>query len=131
MPETYEMHQLLAYVKKVVDKYDRPVVMPTEFADMLTIVSSALDTLQASGYTDPAPGTSIPDAVPAVLFNYWNTVATAREEYRAKVSNYFSGETTEYTAKEVSAMITRWLGEIELGMARAIRVGSHGFEDDG
>lgn len=131
MPETFEMHQLLGYVKKVVDKYQRPIVLPAEFAVMLVEVNNALDTLQATGYTDPPPGTAIPDAVPDHLFNYWNTVATAREAYRAKVEDYFSGDTTELAAKDVSAMITRWLGEIELGIARAIRVGSHGFEDDG
>ena len=125
------MHQMLGYVKKVVNTYDRPIVIPSELADMITEVNSALDTLEATGYTDPAPSEPIPDDVPDHLFNYWNTVATARENYRSKVEYYFSGDTTELSAKEVSDMITRWLGEIELGMARAIRVGSHGFEDDG
>jgi len=131
MPETYELHQMLGYVKKVVDKYGRSIVIPTELADMIVEVNSALDTLQAAGYTDPAPTEDIPLAVPDVLFNYWNAVATAREKYRAKVEYYFSGETTELAAKDVSGMISRWLGEVEMGMARAIRVGSHGFEDNG
>lgn len=131
MPETYEMYQLLGYVKKVVDTYGRPVVVPAELATMLTAVNAALDTLQASGYKDPAPDAVIPFDVPADLFNYWDAVATAREKYRANVTNYFSGETQSYSAQEVSDMISRWLGEIELGMARAIRVGSHGFGDDG
>ena len=131
MPETYEMYQLLSYVKKVVDNYQRPVVIPAEFADMMAEVNAALDTLEASGYKDPSPSASIPFDVPAELFNYWNTVASAREAYRTKVTDYFTGETTEYSAKEVSVMVARMLSEIDIGMARAIRVGSHGFEDDG
>ncbi len=131
MPETYELHQMLGYVKKVTDKYGRSIVIPSELADMITEVNTALDTLQSSGYTDPAPSEPIPFDVPAVLFNYWNAVATAREKYRSKVEYYFSGETTELSAKEVSGMISRWLAEVELGMARAIRVGSHGFDDNG
>ncbi len=131
MPETYEMYQLLGYVKKVVDTYKRPVVVPAELAEMLTTVNSALDTYLASGYSDPALGAEIAADVPAVMFDYWNTVATARETYRGKVEDYFSGDTHEYTANEVSTMIDRWLKEIKLGMDRAIRVGSHGFEDDG
>ena len=125
------MHQMLDYVKKVLDKYGRPIVVPTELADMIAEVNTALDTLQSAGYTDPAPTEDVPLAVPAVLFDYWNAVATAREAYREKVEYYFSGKTTELSAQEVSGMITRWLGEVELGMARAIRVGSHGFEDNG
>ena len=43
MPETYEMYQVLKYVKKVVGKYGRPVVVPTELADMIATVNTALD----------------------------------------------------------------------------------------
>lgn len=131
MPETFEMHQLLEYVKKVVDTYGRPVVVPAEFADMLTAVNAALDTFQASGYSDPVLGEEMSLDVPPVMFQYWDAVATAREEYRSKVEYFFSGKTTEYSAQEVSIMIGRWLKEIELGIERAIRVGSHGFGDDG
>ena len=131
MPETYEMYQLLGYVKDVVDKYGRPVVIPSEFAEMLVAVNGALDTLEATGYSDPILGDEMSFDVPEVLFNYWNTVATAREHYRSKVEYFFSGKTTEYSAKEVSTMIDRWLKEIKTGMDRAIRVGSHGFGDDG
>lgn len=131
MPETYEMYQLLGYVKKVVDKYGRPLTVPSEFADMLVEVNAALTELTATGFKDPAPGDSVPLDVPSDLFNYWNRVATARETYRSKVEYYFSGQTTELAAKDVSDMISNWLAETELGMARAIRVGSHGFGDDG
>ena len=131
MPETYETYQLLKYVKKVVDKYGRAVVVPSELAKMLSAVNGALDTLLSSGYSDPASGEEIPFDVPSVLFDYWNSVATAREAYRSKVEYFFSGNTTEYSAEEVSAMIDRWLKEIEFGMDRAIRVGSYGDGDDG
>ena len=128
MPETYEMYQLLTYVKKVVDTYDRPVVVPTELADLVTTVNSALDDLEASGYQEPE---ELSFDVPAELFTYWDTVATAREDYRATVKYYFSGETIEYDVTTLSNMIERWLGQIEIGMQRAIKIGSHGAGDDG
>lgn len=131
MPETFEMYQLLVYVKKVADTYGRPIVVPSELADMLTDVNSALDTLLASGYKDPDLSEEIPHDVPADLFDYWDAVATARETYRSTVEYYFSGETHEYSAEEISEMVGRWLSEIELGIARAIRIGSYGSEDDG
>jgi len=128
MPETYELLLLLKYVKKVVDKYDRDVVIPAELGIMITTVESALDKLQHSSYKDSFP---LPNDVPKPLFQYWDKVATAREEYRDKVEYYFSGNTTSYTGVEVTAMLKRWIEEVELGIERAHNFGTKGFGDDG
>ena len=128
MPETFEMYELLTYVKKVVDTYGRPLDIPAEFAEMISEVNTALDVL-ASGDLEEADELSFD--VPPPLFKYWDTVATARENYRSKVEYYFSGAVTTLSAKKVSSMVTRWLDQIEVGIARAIKFGSHGFEDDG
>ena len=128
MPETYELYQLLNYVKGVVGKYDRPVVIPAELGVMLDKVNDALDELNNSGYTDPE---DLPDDVPVELFNYWDTVASAREEYRASVRLMFSGETVSLDASDVVDMITLWIEQIDLGMARALKIGSQGYDDDG
>ena len=128
MPETYELYQMLKYVKNVVDKYGRSVIVPSELATMITKVNGALDTLDASGFSESE---EIIFDVPSELFTYWDTVATAREDYRSKVSFYFSGNTTEYDAGTLSNMIERWLREMKAGMQRAIKIGSHGDGDDG
>jgi len=128
MPETYELFQLLTYVKKVVDKYGRSLIVPTELSDMVDEVNAALDELKASGFVEPE---ALPSDVPDELFIYWDAVATAREEYRTKVEYYFSGNTTELAAEDVSSIIDRWLKEIEVGMARALKFGSEGDGDDG
>lgn len=128
MPETYELYQLLSYVLEVVEKYGRPVVVPAEFAEMISEVNKALDVLESVKYEDPAV---LDRDVPPHLFHYWDTVATARENYRAKVEIYFSGNVTALAAPEVSTMIHRWLAQMESGMARAIKFGSHGDGDDG
>lgn len=128
MPETYELYLLLKYIKKVVDTYKRPVVIPIELNKMITTVNEALDTLDATGYEDPE---ELPLDVPDELFKYWDVVASARESYRNDVQYYFSGNTTEIAADEVSAMVARWLEQVELGMARAAKIASHGYGDDG
>jgi hypothetical protein len=128
MPETYELYQLLTYVKKVVDKYGRSLIVPTELADMVAEVNAALDDLKASGFVEPDV---LPFDVPNELFTYWDAVATAREDYRAKVEYYFSGNTTALTADAVSAIVDRWLSEVEIGMARALKFGSVGDGDNG
>jgi hypothetical protein len=128
MPETFELYQMLNYVKSVVDKYERPVVIPAELNDLINTVNDALDVLDKSGFEEP----EVPTVdVPKELFTYWDTVATARETYRASVDKYFSGNTTELSSSDVSDMIERWIGQIEVGIARAIKIGSHGDGDDG
>jgi len=128
MPETYELLLLLKYVKKVVDKYDREVVVPSELGTMITAVEASLDKLQSANYKDTFP---LPHDVPEPLFEYWDEVATAREEYREAVEYYFSGDTASYSGAEVSKMLKRWISEIELGIERAHDFGTEGFGDDG
>lgn len=128
MPETYELILLLEYVKKVVDKYNRPIVVPAELGKMVRTVNTALDTLEASGYTDES---EMPAAVPQPLFEYWDVVAAARESYRNDAQYYFSGNTTTLKATAVSDMIERWLGEIEKGVDRSFKVATEGHGDDG
>mmetsp|Transcript_26956 Transcript_26956/g.49027 ORF Transcript_26956/g.49027 Transcript_26956/m.49027 type:complete len:1207 (-) Transcript_26956:170-3790(-) len=128
MPETFEMYEVLKYVKTVVDKFDRPVVIPAELGDMLDIVNKALDDLEASGFTEPE---DFDFDVPSELFDYWDVVASARENYRNNVQYYFSGNTTKLSSDELSSMLGRWLEQVEIGMARAMKIGSHGIDDDG
>ena len=128
MPETYELQQMLLYVQSVVDKYGRPVVVPEELGELIDAITSELTTLASSGFSEPE---EIPLDVPDVLFDYWNNVATARENYREKVRFYFSGETREYSASDVSTLISDWLSQVEVGMERAMKVGSDGWGNDG
>lgn len=128
MPETYELYLLMKYVKKVVDKYGRHVTVPSELGKMITTVEASLDKLQSAGWTAESP---LPRDVPQPLFEYWDEVATARETYRADVEYYFSGNTTKYSATEVSKMLDRWISEVEAGMERAREFGTAGFGDDG
>jgi len=115
-------------VKKVADKYDRDIVVPAELGTMITVVEASLDKLQAASYKDIFP---LPHDVPAPLFDYWDEVATAREDYRAATRYYYSGNTTALTGTEVSTMLKRWIEEVELGIERAHDFGTKGFGDDG
>jgi len=128
MPETYELLLLLKYVKSVFDKFDRPIIIPSELAKMVTVANDALATLEASGYVETEEPT---DHVPQELFEYWDVVAAARESYRNDVQYYFSGNTTQISAEEGSAMIEKWMAEIEKGMKRAKFFSTVGSGDDG
>lgn len=128
MPETYELLLLLKYVKKVVDKYKRPIVVPTELAKMIGTVNDALKTLKEYGYKEPE---TFPESVPKALFEYWDVVAAARESYRNDVQYYFSGNETKFEPEEVSSMVRNWIDEIELGIERSFKFATVGFGDDG
>jgi hypothetical protein len=129
MPETYELKLLLEYVKKVAKTYKRQIIIPAELDIMVTKVNAALATLETAGLTEPKTLDGV--HVPQPLFDYWDTVATAREEYRASCEYYYSGQTVALDADVVVAMITRWLAQVELGIARSFKVATMGFEDDG
>ena len=128
MPETYELYLLMQYVKKVLDTYDRPIVIPAELDKMVKSVNQALDTLESFGYEDPD---ELPLDVPKPLFEYWDVVAAARENYRNDVQYYFSGNITTHKAATVSNMLGRWISEVEKGIARSFKFGTVGFGDDG
>lgn len=128
MPETYELYLLLQYVQSVVDKYQRPVIIPAELYKMVMTVEDALDDLERSGYQDSE---ELSEDVPEELFSYWDVVAAARENYRNDVHFYFSGNTTIVKAKHISSMIDRWLDQIELGIKRSFYFATKGFGDDG
>mmetsp|Transcript_19121 Transcript_19121/g.31682 ORF Transcript_19121/g.31682 Transcript_19121/m.31682 type:complete len:1223 (-) Transcript_19121:156-3824(-) len=128
MPETYEMYLTLEYVRDIVKQFKRPVVVPDELFKMITTVNGALDTLDASGYTDSE---EMSFDVPEDLFNYWDIVAAARESYRNDVQYYFSGNETSIPAKTMVTMLDRWIAQTELGMERAMKMASTGDGDDG
>jgi hypothetical protein len=128
MPETYELKLLLHYVRKVVHKYQRDVVVPDELMRMITTVNKALKRLKAVGYVEekrPSP------AVPKALFTYWDVVTAARESYRNDVQYYFSGNVTSLTADEIVNMVDNWLEQIEIGIERSFKFATVGDGDNG
>ncbi len=128
MPEAFELSEVLKYVLSVVKRFQRPFVIPSELKVMVDSVNDALDELLASGYQDAE---ELSKDVPSELFKYWDTVASARESYRNEVQYYFSGETTEISAEDAIEMLTKWFDQVQLGVARAMKIGSQGIDDDG
>ena len=128
LPETYELEILLKYVKSVIKKFHRSIFIPMELSVLVDAIDVALNDLEDSGYVDDL--TKLSDAVPVELFAYWDAVTTAREIYRDTVKIRFTGEKKEFTPSDAVGYLDRWIGQIEIGKARAIRIGSHGHDDD-
>jgi hypothetical protein len=123
--ELLELKILMKYINNVALKFShRTFVVPEELAVLIGKITAALDELGDEEHTNLRSGER---KVPHALFLYWDAVATAREEYRADVT-LFSGETKEYSSEEIVELTKRWLHEIDLGIARAHAIGSHGHE---
>eukprot|EP00978_Attheya_sp_CCMP212_P015438 scaffold39860_cov57-Attheya_sp.AAC.3 len=127
MPETYELNVLLEYVQSTIKKYKLPLIVPFELNDLIDSINLALDELDRRGYKDESV---LQTVVPEALFAYWDTVSSAREAYREKVRDEFSGRTIEMSPKSVDQMISRWIQQIKLGQARAMVIGTHGDGDN-
>ena len=127
MPEAFELEVLIRYILSVVSKYERPLVVPIELAELVESISVAMDKLEGFLYT---PKPSKPD-VPAQLFKYWDAVSTAREEYRGQIKTGFSGETSTLSPETLISTLQAWIKELDKGKSRAFSFGSHGYGDDG
>jgi len=128
MPETFELSELLKYVCSVTKKYQCPIVIPSELGEMVDSVNDALDKLLESGYNDPEV---LPKDVLDELFKYWDTVASTHENYRNNVQYYFSGNTTEILANDAIEMLTNWYDQVQIGVKRAMKIGSKGTDANG
>lgn len=126
-PELYELSVLMRYIKSTVKRYQQVIDVPFELHELILAIDGALDVLTRE-YVD---GNMLYPKVPEPLFNYWDNVASAQELYRNRTKFEFSGSTRTLPSKLVDATLERWLVEIDLGIARGRKLGTHGYGDDG
>eukprot|EP00457_Paulinella_chromatophora_P000691 gb/GEZN01000691.1/.p1 GENE.gb/GEZN01000691.1/~~gb/GEZN01000691.1/.p1 ORF type:complete len:1158 (-),score=206.55 gb/GEZN01000691.1/:370-3381(-) len=103
MPETYEVLRHLKYLLTVNDKIKQPILIHTEFGDLLNAIGGALDKFESDKDT----------------FAYWDTVATARETYREITKTTFKGTTIPLPTEVVTNMLKRMIIKVEDGITRA------------
>lgn len=127
MPETYELAVLLRYILSAVTKYQRNVIIPSELNDLIESVNEALEILSSEDHDVRPLGVT----VPTHLFDYWDSVASARELYRNKTKIVFSGSLVSLSPGKVASYLKKWLDEIDKGVERALQLGSQGHGDDG
>lgn len=125
MPEAFELMVLLVYIQKAATNYKRPLQIPEELALLIEQITAALDKLDESKAADSDFANIV--NVPQSFFDYWDTVASARELYRNNTDT-FSGSTKEYSWKTVNYTVTRWICQLESGIQRAQSVGTHNID---
>ena len=127
-PELYELYVLMKFVQSTIKKYEVDIDVPIELHRLVTSINAALDALQESGYVD---GANLYPQVPPPLFDYWDTVTAALEVYRQQIEHTFIGKTRPIPCDDLDHFMNRWMRQIELGIERGRKLGTHGDGDDG
>ncbi len=110
LAETYALVRLLAFVRgALTDHSDENIALPIEVYDLLQTVIAALDAYER---TDAAQRDHI----------YWDTVATARETYRARIRLGFDGMTQAIPLAELDRDLQAFAAKCQAGIARAERM---------
>lgn len=106
-PETFELKRLVNFI---IDNFEGEgkIVMPAEIAKYLRDVKATLDKANAGELND---------------FEYWDAVATIRENYRETIKLYFSGEETALAKSEIVEIFKAFEAKIEKGIAKAVEIG--------
>jgi hypothetical protein len=111
MSETFELKRMIVFMLESLESgetADRAVALPAEMALLLEQVHHAVTTLFAGGLAE---------------FGYWDTVAAAREAYRASVRFGITGEQTEVSLGVIREALGKFLHKINAGIDRAVELG--------
>ena len=103
MAETAETLRVAQWLLENVQKFGRGFDIPAELGVLVDSITTALGVEEST--TD---------------FEYWDAVAGAREEYRAAVHLFFSGEDRSLTAKELIAFLTLCVDKLERGIEKSL-----------
>ena len=107
-PETFELKRLINFITtNFVGEGE--VVMPAEIAKYLDDVKAVLDEYNSGSISD---------------FEYWDKVATTRENYRESVKLYLSGEETSVAKAHIVEVFEAFAAKIDKGIAKAVEIGN-------
>lgn len=107
-PETFELKRL---VKFITDNFqgEGEVVMPAEIAKYMDDVKAVLDEYNTGSISD---------------FEYWDRVASIRENYRETVKLYLSGEEVNVSKAHIAEVFEAFAAKIDKGIEKAVEMGN-------
>ncbi|MDZ5472291.1 cellobiose phosphorylase [Bacillus sp. 31A1R] len=108
MSETLELKRVLEFVLATGQQVEGEVFLPTEVGSLLNSINNNLTQYETGQLND---------------FDYWNSVASAREQYREEVRNGFNGEEESFSILKITEFAKRMLEKTKLGITRATKIG--------
>jgi hypothetical protein len=110
MPETYELKRLLQFIAQAIREHgDFDIDLPIEVYELLSATVAHLENYHAS--EDPQRG-----------HVYWDSVASAREDYREKIRLGFDGAEKTINSHTLSTYLDSFLDKVEAGIERALEI---------
>lgn len=107
--ETAELKRVVDFVVELSTNYHKNVAVPEEIANLLLNVKEALHGYNNGQLND---------------YNYWDKVATLREEYRDVIRFGLSGQEVILSTKLVKEVFEAFATKIDLGLEKALEVGN-------
>ena len=129
-PELCELAALLRYIRDISKRFHDVIEIPTEVIRLMQVINEALKDLnqELSSWQWIRQKKEF-FLVPDFFFEYWDKVASAREQYRANTKITFSGETAALNWRDTVQIMDNWLDEISRGIALAHEFGFSGDDD--
>jgi hypothetical protein len=107
LPETFELQRLLEFLRAELDQSKVSINLPEEAFSLLTTIVALLDNYYHSSEPDRD-------------YQYWDSVATAREDYRSQIRLGFSGKVESLTNEEVQDYLGKIIEKVKSGIARVL-----------
>ncbi|MBR1931043.1 MAG: cellobiose phosphorylase [Lachnospiraceae bacterium] len=108
MSETMELERIVSFLKSDMDM-NRSYTLPEEIAEFIRATATQLKAFK-EGKIDQ--------------FTYWDTVACAREDYRARVQHTMTGKETELSATEINEYLELAHDKLLNGIRKAKEFGN-------
>ncbi|WP_246944891.1 cellobiose phosphorylase [Bacillus pinisoli] len=105
MSETYELKRVLEFMLDALKQSDHSIAVPVELHPFIVSVNNALEQYRNGSLDD---------------FHYWDSVSSAREQYREAVRNEVSGEEVHFTSNDLVLMLENYLNKVNLGIDKAV-----------
>ena len=112
LPETFELQRLLDFMQQILHEYHNPIDLPEEAATLLRKTMAYLEIYNTS--IDPDRD-----------FSYWDSTASAREEYRKRVRLGFSGHLETISHNELLDCFGQMREKIRAGIDQALSIDSN------
>ncbi len=107
MSETFELKRLISFMLTLTDQEIKEVTLPCEVAKFVLDMGALLD--KSDSLTD---------------FEYWDSSATLREDYRDTVRFNLSGDTKTLALSQLNSILSNMLTKLNKGIDKAVEIGN-------
>lgn len=107
LPETFELQRLVIFLESALVEYKTTINLPAEAALLLRKTMNLIDIYNHNN----APGRD---------YDYWDSISSARENYRQQVRFGFSGLQESLSGDELLACLQQMMNKMEAGIERII-----------